>query len=111
MKHFSGIFHQAQLSIFVKSVQAQVWYIPLLPFLSILERFGSEKGFCLIEIDGHPYFLIASNANAFALCLPFFALPQAQLRGKGHEKRNWKWICDEKLLSFGVLKDFWFYSC
>ena len=59
-----------------------------------ISRSGVWKKEGLIEIDGHPYFLMASSSKCFgnAFCLLFCCVPQAQLRGKGHEKRNWKWI-------------------
>ena len=34
----------------------------------------------------------AANALAMPFVSFFCCVPQAQLRGKGHEKRNWKWI-------------------
>ena len=58
----------------------------------------SEKGFCLIEIDGHPYFLIASIANAFALCLPFLLYLKLNYVEKVMKREIGNGFCDGELL-------------
>ena len=63
------------------------------PTFRFLGSGSGKKKVLSKSMDTHTsWWQAAANALAMPFVSFFCCVPQAQLRGKGHEKRNWKWI-------------------
>ena len=74
-------------------LSSQMYVCRSRPTFRFLGSRSGKKKVLSKSMDTHTsWWQAAANALAMPFVSLFCCVPQAQLRGKGHEKRNWKWI-------------------